>query len=59
MRIKLNLGLNTDSVREFSATYLRYLTQLSKMRYPAHEQERALEHEQQHVGDNLLGKIQM
>lgn len=54
MWIKINLGLNTDSVREFSASYLRYLTKLSKKRYPAHEHE-----QQRHVGDNFFGEIQM
>lgn len=56
MWIKINLGLNIDSVRELSASYFRYLTMLSKKRYLVYDYEHA--HEQLHVGDNLFGEIQ-
>jgi len=59
MWIKIKVGLNSDSVRETSVSYFRYLTRLSKKRYPAHDEEHACEHEQQHMGDNFFGKIQM
>lgn len=50
---KINLNLNSDSFGEFSASYLRYLTTLSKKIYPVHQ------HEQHHVGEKLFGEIQM
>lgn len=61
MWIKINLGLNIDSVRELPASYFRYLTMLNKKRYLVHDHEHAHEHahEQWHVGDNLFGEIQM